>query len=91
MAANVWIEKDMERKQLPKAATPHQRLIRMRNTFEYNRSILVEDYQYFTAPDGRATPHAPTRPNKAARMSVERSERQSQEQSETPSSDKSDD
>jgi len=68
-------------------ATPSSddRIVRMRDSFERDRSILTEDYAYFT------TPRAPTRQNKAARKSVGRSGRQSQERSETPSSDKTDD
>jgi hypothetical protein len=35
------------------ALTPFERLARMRRSFEKNRSILAEDYKYFTthAPD----------------------------------------
>jgi hypothetical protein len=32
-------------------ATPHERLARMRKSFERNRSVLTDDYKYFTTPD----------------------------------------
>jgi hypothetical protein len=32
-------------------ATPHERLARMRKSFERNKSVLTEDYKYFTTPD----------------------------------------
>jgi hypothetical protein len=64
---------------------PNQRLARMRESFEKDRSVLADDYAYFT------TPHESIRPNKAARKSAEQSERRSREQSETPSSDRTDD
>jgi hypothetical protein len=35
--------------------TPHQRLDRMRKSFAKNKSVLTEDYKYFTTPD-RAAP-----------------------------------
>jgi hypothetical protein len=52
--------------------TPHERLARMRKSFEKNRSVLAEDYKYFTMPD------VPMRRgsiplNKAAHKLVERS------------------
>src|ERR1700730_12214221 len=31
--------------------TSHERLVRMRKSFERNRSVLTEDYKYFTTPD----------------------------------------
>jgi hypothetical protein len=31
--------------------TPQQRLARMRKSFEKDRSVLAEDYRYFTTPD----------------------------------------
>jgi hypothetical protein len=31
--------------------TPQQRLTRMRASFAKNRSVLTEDYKYFTTPD----------------------------------------
>jgi hypothetical protein len=64
---------------------PSQRLERMRASFEKDKSVLADDYAYFT------TPHESIRPNKAARKLAERSEQQSQELSETPSSDKTGD
>jgi hypothetical protein len=48
--------------------TPIQRLARMRRTFDKNRSILAEDYAYFTIPD-TPMPRASTPPSKAARTS----------------------
>jgi hypothetical protein len=65
--------------------SPNQRLSRMRDSFEKDKSVLADDYAHFT------TPRVPIRQNKAARKSAERNERQSLERSETPSSDKSDD
>jgi hypothetical protein len=49
--------------------TPQQRLARMRKSFAKNKSILAEDYKYFTAPD--AMPRASTPQSKAARRSAE--------------------
>jgi hypothetical protein len=51
--------------------TSIQRLVRMRKSFEKNKSVLTEDYKYFITPD--ATPREPILRNKAARKSVERS------------------
>jgi hypothetical protein len=68
--------------------TPNNRLERMRESFELDKSILADDYRYFTTP---VKPHAPIPPSKAARKSAEQNERQSQERSETPSSDRTDD
>jgi hypothetical protein len=31
--------------------TPGQRLARMRKSFEKNKSVLTEDYKYFTTPE----------------------------------------
>jgi hypothetical protein len=71
--------------------TPNQRLVRMRKSFETNKSVLSEDYNYFTAPDREATPRASIPQSKAARKSAEQSGRRSRERSETPSSDRTDD
>jgi hypothetical protein len=65
--------------------TSLQRLERMRASFERDKSIIADDYAYFT------TPRESIRPNKVERKSEERSVRQSLERSETPSSDKTDD
>jgi hypothetical protein len=54
-------------------ATPHERLARMRKSFEKNRSVLAEDYKYFTTPDAPAKQRASIPPSKAARKSAERS------------------
>lgn len=43
--------------------TPAQRMRRMLESFDKDRSVLREDYAYFTTPD------APTRPSKALRTS----------------------
>jgi hypothetical protein len=65
--------------------TSAERVERMRKSFEKDRSMLADDYAYFTRP------HESTRQSKAERKSAERSERQSLEQSETRSSDKTGD
>ncbi len=52
--------------------TPHQRLTRMRKSFERNKSVLTEDYKYFTTPDS-AKPRASILRSKVARKSAERS------------------
>jgi len=31
--------------------TPQQRMARMRKSFAKNKSVLTEDYKYFTTPD----------------------------------------
>ena len=64
--------------------TSDQRLARMRESFEEDRSVLAEDYAYFT------TPHEPIRLNKAGRKLAEQSGRRSPKPSEKPSSDKTD-
>ena len=46
---------------------PQERLARMRKSFGRNRSVLAEDYKYFTTPD--AMPRVSTPPNKAVRKS----------------------
>lgn len=57
--------------------TPHQRLERMRNSFEKNKSILTDDYKYFTTPDAPVMPRASTLLNKAARKSGAQSSQKS--------------
>ena len=64
---------------------PDQRIARMRTTFEKDRSVLADDYAYFTTP--RESIHQ----NKVEHTSAERSERQFLERSETPSSDRTGD
>jgi hypothetical protein len=64
---------------------PAHRLARMRSSFEKDKSVLADDYAYFT------TPRESIPLNKAARRSAEQIERQSLERSETPSSDKTGD
>ena|ERR1700733_1947653 len=64
---------------------PNQRIARMRDSFEKDKSVLADDYAYF------ATPRESTRQSKVARTSAERNERQSLERSETRSSDKNGD
>ena len=53
--------------------TPHQRLVRMRKSFERNKSVLTADYKYFTAPDAPVKPHASIRQSKAAHKLAEQS------------------
>jgi hypothetical protein len=53
--------------------TPHERLDRMRKSFERNKSVLTTDYKYFTKPDAPAMPRASIPRNKAARKSAEQS------------------
>jgi hypothetical protein len=65
--------------------TPSERLERMRESFEKDKSVLADDYAYFTTP--RESIHQ----SKVERKLEEQSERQSPELSETPSSDKTDD
>lgn len=57
----------------------------MRVSFEVSKSVLANDYAYFT------TPHESIRQSKAERKSAEQSERQSPELSEKQSSDKTGD
>jgi hypothetical protein len=68
--------------------TPIQRLNRMRESFDANKSVLIDDYAYFTKT---AKPHASIHQSKAARKSAESNGQQSQEQSGTRSSDKNGD
>jgi hypothetical protein len=52
--------------------TPNERLARMRKSFEKNRSVLTEDYKYFTAREaGAPTPHGSIPLNKAAHKLAE--------------------
>ncbi len=53
--------------------TPIERLARMRKFFERNKSVLTEDYKYFTTPDPHTMSRVSTPPNKAARKLAERS------------------
>jgi hypothetical protein len=53
--------------------TPNQRLARMRKSFDRNKSVLTEDYKYFTTPDALATPRVSIPQNKVARRSAEQS------------------
>jgi hypothetical protein len=69
----------------PIMRNPNHRLVRMRESFEKDRSVLADDYAYFT------TPRVPTPQNKAERKSAEQSARRSLERSETLSSDRTDD
>jgi len=57
--------------------TPHQRLARMRKSFANDKSVLTEDYKYFTTPDALAKPRESILRNKAAHRSVELSVRKS--------------
>jgi hypothetical protein len=49
--------------------TPHERLARMRKSFERNKSVLTEDYKYFTTPDKPAKPRTekPERKQKSSK------------------------
>jgi len=80
----------MEQTQRPNALTPYERLVRMRKSFERNKSVLVEDYQYFSTRHASLMPRAPIHRNIVARKSAEQYQRQSREQSEMLSSDKND-
>jgi hypothetical protein len=53
--------------------TPQQRMARMRKSFARGKSILAEDYKYFTTPDAAAMPRVSIPRSKAARKSAERS------------------
>ena len=53
--------------------SPHERLARMRKSFERDKSVLTVDYKYFTTPDAPARPHKSIPRNKVARKSAERS------------------
>jgi hypothetical protein len=51
--------------------TSHQRMIRMRKSFEKNKSVLTVDYKYFTTPDAPATPRVSIHRSKVAHRSAE--------------------
>jgi hypothetical protein len=61
--------------------TPRQRLERMRNSFEKNKSLLAGDYKYFTSPEMPPMPRVSIPRNKAAHRSGERSAPKSPKQS----------
>jgi hypothetical protein len=65
--------------------SPDNRMLRMRKSFEMDKSILVDDYMYFI------TPRAPIRQSKAERKSEEQSGRRSPKWSGTRSSGRIDD
>ena len=52
--------------------TPHERLTRMRKSFDKNKSGLTVDYKYFTTPD-TAKPRESTPLSKAAHKLAEQS------------------
>ena len=56
--------------------TPAERLQRMRTSFDKDRSILAEDYAFFTGPEA-PTPDAPKSPSRARRRSAAPSGRKS--------------
>jgi hypothetical protein len=60
--------------------TPAKRLSRMKTMFDEDYSILEDDYRFFTSSLAQ-TQDVPKSQNKAARKSVERTERLNQEQS----------
>src|ERR1700730_17215466 len=49
--------------------TSHQRMIRMRQSFEKNKSVLTVDYKYFATPDAPATPRVSIHRSKVAHRS----------------------
>jgi hypothetical protein len=53
--------------------TPHERLARMRKSFEKNKSVLTTDYKYFISPDAAAMPRESIPRSKAAHKSAEQS------------------
>jgi hypothetical protein len=61
--------------------TPHERLSRMRASFEKDRSVSADDYRYFATPDKPTKPRASTPQSKAARKSEELSVLKSPKQS----------
>ena len=62
--------------------TPIERLIRMRKSFEKEKSVLTIDYKYFITPDAHAAmPRAPIPRKKVAHKSAGRSEPKSPKQS----------
>jgi hypothetical protein len=61
--------------------TPQQRLTRMRKSFAKNKSVLTEDYKYFTTPDAPAMPRVSIPQSKVARTLAERSAPKSPKQS----------
>lgn len=60
--------------------TPQQRLVRMRKSFAKNKSVLADDYQYFTTPD-QVMPRASTPQSTVVRKSEELSVQKSPKQS----------
>jgi hypothetical protein len=57
--------------------TPHQRLARMRKSFEKDKSVLTEDYKFFIKPGASAMPHVSIPRSKVAHKSVGRSAQKS--------------
>jgi hypothetical protein len=53
--------------------TPHERMARMRKSFEKDKSVLTADYKYFTEPDATVKPHVSTPQSKAEHKSAGRS------------------
>jgi hypothetical protein len=51
--------------------SPQQRMVRMRKSFNKNKSVLTEDYKFFTAPDVKPRVSIPQ--NKVAHKLAERS------------------
>lgn len=60
--------------------SPEKRLERMRKSFAKDKSVLAEDYAFFTGPEA-ATPDAPTPPSRVGRTSGAQSERRSPKRS----------
>jgi hypothetical protein len=61
--------------------TPHERLTRMRKSFEKNKTVLTADYKYFTTPNVPATPQESTQHTKIARKMADRSASNHQKES----------
>src|ERR1700730_17990041 len=51
--------------------TSHQRMIRMRKSFEKTKTVLTVYYKYFTTPDAPATPRVSIHRSKVAHRSAE--------------------
>jgi hypothetical protein len=64
---------ELKKRRKQEMMTPHERLARMRKSFDRNRSVLTQDYKYFTTPDAPATPRVSIPRNKVAHKLAERS------------------
>jgi hypothetical protein len=50
--------------------TSHERLARMRKSFEKDKSVLTEDYKFFPTPDAPAMPRVSIPRSKVAHRSA---------------------